>query len=276
MTLHRSPPALQASSAPQRWRWGAAACLIVAFVWLIGSWAIASGIWSVNYEVDMAATLLCALVLLLACTVAAWRAWQLGGDEAQASNKLWLSVLLVRREEAEQAAEVIESLCDALEGLERAWQPATDQLPRPNTSEVARLDQISPELQPVLARQTHLAQQLQSLQARLVNVQVKFGRGDPLDALAYDLQPLSDEYRQLESTLSHLFDELQAIEKRRADQLDWYRQQQDSLDPYAPWRAQLETALSQMALARTLLARSLDQEPPLRPTHIDEFLGLRP
>ena len=275
MNSYRPAPP-HAPSLAQRWRWGAVLCLIATIVWLVGSWAIASGAGSVSYEVDMAATLLCAIGLMLAGTLAAWRAWQLGHDEAQASNKQWLSVLLVRRDEAEQAAEAIESLCDALEDLQRAWQPATGQLPRSNTIELARRDQISPVLQPVLARQPALAQLLQSLQARLVNVQVKFGRGDPLDSLAYDLQPLSDEYRQLESTLRHLFDELQSIEQQRADQLQRYRQHQDSQDPYAPWRVQLETALEQVTQARTLLARSLDQEPPLRPTHIDAFLGLRP
>ena len=251
------------------WRWAATACLIATALWLTGSWAAMSGGLSLGYEVDVAATLLCALLLLIMGMLAAWRGWQLGLEDAQAANKLWLSVLLVRREDAEQAAESIEA-------LQRAWQPVTEHLQHPASPDTTRLDHISPDLQPVLARQSGLAQQLQTLQARLVNVQVKFGRGDPLDALAYDLLPLSDEYRQLESTLGLLFNELQAIDALRIDQLRQYRQHLASQDPYAPWRILLDTAMMQVAQARDLLARSLDQPPPMRPTHIDEFLRLRP
>jgi hypothetical protein len=276
MTSYRPDPLDPRRSNARHWRLGAVACWLATALWLLGSWAVVSGAWAIGYEVDIAATLLCALLLLLAGLLTAWRGWQLGLDEAQASHKQWLSILLVRRDEAEQAAEAIESLCDALEDLQRAWQPVTGQRPPSSAPDVPRLDHISPALQPVLARQPGLTQQLQSLQARLVNVQVKFGRGDPLDALAYDLHPLSDEYRQLESALSQLFSELQSIEEQRADHLQQYQAQLDSQDPYAPWRTRLQAALTQVEQARALLARSLDQDPPLRPTHLDEFLGLRP
>ncbi len=268
-----TPPLL---SHPRLWRWGASACLIATTLWLMGSWASLTGRLRLGYEVDMAATLLCACVLLVMGMLSAWRAWQLGVEEIQASSKLWLSVLLIRRDEAEQAAEAIDALCDALETLQRAWQPVTEQRPHAEATDAARLDHISPELQPMLARQSELNQHMQSLQARLVNLQVKFGRGDPLEALAYDLHPLSDEYRQLDSCLRQLFDELQTTETVRRDQLQQYRQHLASQDPYAPWRALLETALTQLEQARTLLARSLDQPPSGRPTHIDQFLGLRP
>jgi hypothetical protein len=117
--------------------------------------------------------------------------------------------------------------------------------------------------------------QLQSLLARLVNLQVKFGRGDPLDALAYELQPLSQEHRELESRLGQLFEQLHAMERTRVDQLSQYREQQASQDPYGPWRLLLESALTQVEEARNLLAHSLDQAPPERSPHIDRYLGLR-
>lgn len=276
MTSYRPEPNAPLLLNARTWRWGAMACFVTTALWLLGSWAAVRGLWSPGYEVDIAASLLFALVLLIAGMLAAWRGWQLTMAETLASNKLWLSVLLVRRDNAEQAAEAIENLCDALETLQRAWQPASELRAASTSTDLTRLDLISPELQPVLARQSALTQQLQSLQARLVNLQVKFGRGDPLDALAYDLHPLSDEYRQLESTLRQLFEELQAIEHSRAHQLDQHRQQQASQDPYAPWRTLLETALTQVEQARDLLARSLDQAPPMRSPHIDQFLGLRP
>jgi len=261
---------------PRAWRWGAGACLITTALWLMGSWAALSGRWSLGYEVDVGATLLCAVVLLGFGLLATWRGWQLGVEEMQAAHKLWLSVLLVRRDEAEQAAEAIDALCDALETLHRAWQPVSAQAPHALAADAARLDHISPDLQPLLSRQSDLTQHMKSLQARLVNLQVKFGRGEPLEALAYDLQPLSDEYRQLNATLNLLFNELQATDTSRRDQLQQYRQHLASQDPYAPWRSLLETALTQLEQARILLARSLDQTPSGRPAHIDQFLGLRP
>lgn len=267
-------PASRLANA-RAWRWTASACLAATAVWLLGCWAALVGGLSLGYDVDVPASLLCALLLLALGMLSAWRGWQLGLVDLQASNKRWLSVLLVRRQDAEQAAEAIEALCEALEALQRAWQPMPEQRPPMLATDVARLDHISPELQPVLARQADLTQHLQAFQARLVNLQVKFGRGDPLDALAYDLHPLTDDYRQLEASLSQLFDELQSIEALRSDQLRQYRQHLGSQDPYAPWRNLLDTALTQLEQARALLASSLDQPPPQRSTHIDQFLGLR-
>ena len=276
--MMHTPPDTQPSllTDARIWRWGAIALLLTTLAWLMGSWAAIQGWLSVSYDIDIPATLLCAVTLLLMGLAAAWHGWQLALAQVQASHKQWLSVLLVRREEAEQAAEAIESLCDALESLQHAWHPLTERLGQTASNESGRLDLISPALQPVLSQQSALGEQLQSLQARLVNLQVKFGRGDPLDALAYDLHPLSHEYRQLESTLSQLFDQLQSMERTRVDQLNQYRQQQSSQDPYAPWRVLLESALTQVEQARTLLASSLDQAPPQRSPHIDQYLGLRP
>lgn len=276
--MMHTPPDTRSSllTDARAWRWGAISLLLTTVAWLVGSWAATQGWLPVNYEIDIPATLLCAVVLLMMGLAATWRGWQLALARAQASHKQWLSVLVVRREEAEQAAEAIESLCDALESLQHAWHPLTERLGQTASTEAGRLDLISPALQPVLSQQSELGEQLQSLQARLVNLQVKFGRGDPLDALAYDLHPLSHEYRQLESTLSQLFEQLQSMERTRVDQLNQYRQQQSSQDPYAPWRVLLESALTQVEQARALLARSLDQAPIQRSPHIDQYLGLRP
>jgi len=258
------------------WRWGSVALLLATVLWLTGSWAAARGWLSLSYDIDVPATLLCALLLLLLGLGAGWRCWQLSLGETHAAHKQWLSVLLVRREQAEQAAQAIDALSDALESLQQAWQPLTQQLGYITANETGRLDLISPTLAPVLSDQSDLAMHLQSLQARLVNLQVKFGRGDPLDALAYELTPLSDEYRQLESRLGQLFERLQAMEQKRVDQLSQYRELQASQDPYAPWRLLIESALTQVEEARNLLAHSLDQAPPQRSPHIDRYLGLRP
>jgi hypothetical protein len=258
------------------WRWGTFALLLATVIWLSGSWAAARGWLTLSYEIDMPATLLCALMLLLLGLATGWRCWQLSLGQTHAAHKQWLSVLLVRRDKAEQAAQAIESLSDALESLQQAWQPLTEQLGGVTSAETTRLDLISPALEPVLSEQAELSGQLQTLQARLVNLQVKFGRGDPLDTLAYELNPLSQEYRQLESRLSQLFERLQAIERTRVDQLSQYREHQASQDPFGPWRLLLESALTQVEEARNLLANSLDQAPPQRSPHIDRYLGLRP
>jgi signal transduction histidine kinase len=258
------------------WRWVCAALLLATVAWLMGSWVATRGWLSLRYDIDMPATFLCALVLLLLGLGAGWQCWQLTGGQTQATHKQWLSVLLVRREQAEQAAQAIESLGDALESLQQAWQPLTEQLGHVTAAETSRLDLISPDLEPVLSVQSEMSGQLQSLQARLVNLQVKFGRGDPLDALAYELTPLSHEVRDLESRLGQLFEQLQAIERTRVDHLSLYRDHQASQDPYGPWRLLLESALTQVEEARNLLAHSLDQAPPHRSPHIDRYLGLRP
>lgn len=258
------------------WRWGSVALLLATVLWLTGSWAAARGWLTLSYDIDVPATLLCALLLLLLGLGAGWRCWQLSLGETHATHKQWLSVLLVRREQAEQAAQAIEFLGDALESLQQAWQPLTERLGHVTSADTHRLDLISPALTPVLSEQSAVSLQLQSLQARLVNLQVKFGRGDPLDDLAYELHPLSQEHRELESRLGRLFEQLQAIERSRVDQLSQYREQQASQDPYGPWRLLLESALTQVEEARNLLAHSLDQAPPERSPHIDRYLGLRP
>jgi hypothetical protein len=258
------------------WRWGAMALMAASVAWLGSSWAAVRGWLSLSYDLDIPATLLCALVLLLLGLAASWRAWHLSWQQNQSTHKQWLSVLLVRREQAEQAAQAIESLSEALESLQRAWHPETQKLGHVASHDAQRLELISPTLEPVLSQHTDLTAQLHALQARLVNLQVKFGRGDPIDALAYELNPLTQEYRQMESRLAHLFEQLQALELTRVNQLNLYRDHMASQDPYAAWRLQLEAALTQVDEARTLMAHSLDQAPPQRSQHIDRFLGLRP
>lgn len=258
------------------WRRCCVILLAATVVWLLGSWVATRGWMAPSYEIDVPATLLCALLLLLVGLAAGWRSVQLATELTHASHKQWLSVLLVRRDEAEQAAEAIDSLCDALESLQRACRPLPHQTGAMVNVESERLHRISPDLHPVLAQQAELTRQLQSLQARWVNLQVKFGRGDSLDALAYELQPLSHEHRQLESSLTQLFEQLQGLEHERVTQLDLYRQQAASQDPAAAWQTLLESALTQVDQARTLLARSLDQVAPERSPHIDQYLGLRP
>lgn len=259
------------------WRLSAAVLLLATAVWLIGSWAATHNWLDLPYVIDVPATFLLALVLLALGLLAAWHSWQLEQAQAHDGHKQWLSVLLVKREEAEQAVDAIESLFDALELLQQAWRPGSeDQSPLIALTHASPLNLISPALQPVLSLQPEVTQQLQSLQARLVNLQVKFGRGDSLDTLAYDLQPLSQEYRHLESALNQLFSELQSLERHRIDQLDRLHQQQSAQDPYAEWRMQVESALAHVDRARQALARSLDQTPPARAPHLDDYLGLRP
>lgn len=258
------------------WRRGAIALLSVTAVWLVASWAALHGWLTVTYEIDVPATLMLAFCLLVLGLLAIWRVGQLERGQTDITHKQWLSVLLIKRDEAEQAAQALELLCEALESLDRAWLVTPERGVLPGTPDTTRLDHISPSLEPVLSRQAALNHQMQSLQARLVNLQVKFGRGDSLDALAYDLNPLSHEYRQVESALNQLFGELQTIEHARADQLGRYHQERAHQDPYAPWRELLESALTQVEQARQSLARSLDQPPPQRSRSLDQYLGLRP
>lgn len=258
------------------WRRSAIALLSASAVWLIVSWAAIRGWLTVTYEIDVPATLLLAFLLLSAGLLALWRVGQLESSQGDIAHKQWLSVLLVKRDEAEQAVQALESINDSLESLERAWLDTPEHAAQPVMQDSSRLKLISPELEPVLSLQTALNQQMQALQARLINLQVKFGRGDSLDALAYDLNPLSHEYRQLESALNQLFIDVQTIELARADQLNRYCLELNQQDPYAPWRELLESALQQTQQARQALARSLDQPPPMRTRSLDQYLGLRP
>lgn len=274
----RTPPSTPLTLFANRraMQWVAAVLWASALGWLLGSWGATQGWLSLPYTVDVPATLLCAALMLALGMAAAWRFWQLEQGHAQAARKDWLSVLLFKREEVDRAAQALEQIGELLESSQLA-RP-THNGPRTDMAvlHADQLQRISPELQPVLSRQSELRQHMQSFQARLVNLQVKFGRGDSIDALAYDLQPLSHEHQQLDSSLSQLFDELQALERARTDQWTQYHQQRAEQDPDAAWRGLLESALSQLEHARRALARSLDEAPPERRVRLDDYLGLRP
>ena len=235
------------------------------------------GLLPLGYEVDVPATLLCAIALCMLAGWAAWTSWHRERELLESAQRQWLSLMMVRREDAETAAEHLESVCDLLEALVQSWHPVAINHPLPPALvRSERLDHISPALAPWLSRRSELEHHLHALQAGLVNLQVKFGRGDPLDALAYDLSTLSDEYQQLASTLESMLNTLQDLESQREQALAQHHSRLTSEDPYAPWRHTINSALAHMETSRTLLARSLDKPLSPRPPHLDQFLGLRP
>ena len=244
---------------------------LALLVWIAAGWAAVAGHWSVGYPVDAAATMLMALPLAAAAMVSAWQGQRLALLQAQATHKQWLSVLLVKRDQAERAAETLETLCESLDLLaRRCRQPTAQDAPVPLPTERAHAPLNEALIVPLVEQEQALRPLLQAVRARLINLHVRMGRGDPVEGLGFEVQSLADEFQQVEHRFNTVFGHV----NRMQQQLDDLAHTESLPDPYGELRPWLQSALDDLAQARRLLAETLGQPLTPSPSGLDDALGL--
>lgn len=260
-------------SVPHRslWPWLSAALWLALLLWIVAGWAAVAGHWSLGYAVDGAATLLMAAPLALAAGLATRQAQRHALAHAQDAHKQWLSVLLVKRDQAELAADALEVLRDSLARLSDACRPPdANGADAPAVGPASEATRWQPDLLQVVAQEDVLRPLTHAVRARLINLQVRIGRGDPLESLSFEIQPLADEFQQIERTLQSLFQQVDTLVKA----CEAPSAPAGVPDPLADLRPWVHSAIDEATRVRELLASTLDQPLPPAPSTLDEALGL--